>query len=196
MNVPMVSSPIGQSIDAATLGTDAVEPLDPEATIRLPALSDVASPPALDLDAILHRLTPPVPVADDRPLPRFDAEPSVIVSSVRRAAVAVRDALVALPGTIARLITEGGRLAAIPLRRLRRPQASCVLRAQMSETEMAMLRAIAQAWGCSPSQVVRLLLLQECRSLSARSNANSIANGSAAVEWAGVRRTLVLPTSD
>src|SRR5258708_6735783 len=130
MDGVMMSNPETPSIDVAPAqGTGTVDPLDPEATIRLPALGD-ESP---DLGDVLRRLTPPAPRSEERPPPRLDADPSAIIAVARSSAAlaAARDALFAITSAIERLIAEGKRFAVFFLRALRRQQASRVFRARM-----------------------------------------------------------------
>jgi hypothetical protein len=226
MDGVMMSDTESESVHAATAyAADAIDPLDPDATIRVRALDDVSvaasakGEPGSELGDILRLLTPPAP-ADEVPPP-------------------ARGARSTLPFALQRLIGAGRRLVmpflqglsrievGLRLRRIasqlshrlvglvrvlglehtaRRHPASKVMRARMSKTEIAMLNAIAQAWGCSPSQVVRVLVLQQCRSLSASGNADlnldlppqdcaspKRSATPSSGEWIGVRRTLVLP---
>jgi hypothetical protein len=226
----------GNVYAASPRGAGTVEPLDPDETIRVGALdADVSlvdsgeSEPGSQLGTILRRLTPLAPPMDEAQ-PEGD-RPAMRAAWRSSAKAAVRDALLAIPSTLVRLVGKSKALAAYSWRGLlrieaglrirlnvahlhrrlaeivhllgfehagRKRRASKVFRARMSETEIAMLSAIAQAWGCSPSQVVRVLVLQQCRSLSSGPHASVGLDPTSSLskQWVGVRRTLVLPTGD
>jgi hypothetical protein len=167
--------------------------MEGDPTIQLPALEDVP----------LETSRPPAEAGLRLRLERLAASGGRVARvlierlSVLRRSLRLDRVVHACVSAAARVLS---RLSAASLPGRAHPkEPSRVLRFRITDTELAMVLAIADRWQCRPSDIVRALLRQQFRNLvagGAESSSGEQESPDDTMEWPGVRRKLVMPPED